>query len=105
MSTLLLSPKIAACQLGISVKTLIGHVDDGEIRYINVGRGTKKIRRMFTGIDLEEFIERRAQRDMPCQSTGRKNHRTTNMTSSTAAIGFTAQRNARLAEKQRASKP
>ena len=46
--TSLLSPKIAALRLGISTKTLKGHVDDGELRYINVGRGKKKPRRKFT---------------------------------------------------------
>jgi excisionase family DNA binding protein len=72
MSTPLRSPQSAAARLGVSVKTLQGYVSDGELRYINVGRGTKKVRRRFTDEDLEDLIQRRAQRDLPCQSTGIK---------------------------------
>jgi len=99
ISTSLLSPKIAACRLGISTKTLKGHVDDGELRYINVGRGKKKTRRMFTGSDLDEFIERRGRRDVPCQSTNIKKVRSTTSTSSSKVIGFTDLRDARTREK------
>jgi excisionase family DNA binding protein len=48
MSTPLRSPKTAADRLGVSVKTLKGYVSDGELRYISVGRGRKKVRRKFT---------------------------------------------------------
>jgi predicted site-specific integrase-resolvase len=57
----LLTPKIAAERLGVSIKTLIGFARDGEIRYINVSRGKKKTRRMFTDQDIEDFKERRAR--------------------------------------------
>src|SRR6202043_2597920 len=66
------SPKDAARALGVSVKTLNGFVRDGEIRYIDVGRGKKKIRRMFTDEDMDEFKERRARREVPCQYTSTK---------------------------------
>ncbi|WLB15780.1 helix-turn-helix domain-containing protein [Bradyrhizobium japonicum] len=68
MSAHLRSPQSAAERLGVSVKTLNGYVRDGEIRYINVGRGSKKQRRKFTDEDIDELIERRARRDVPCQS-------------------------------------
>jgi hypothetical protein len=66
------SPKFTAAALGVSVKTLNGFVRDGEIRYIDVGRGKKKIRRRFTDQDIEEFKERRARREVSCQSTSPK---------------------------------
>jgi hypothetical protein len=95
----LLTPKMAAHHLGISVKTLTGHADDGEIRYIDSGRGKKKIRRKYTRDDLEEFKERRARRDTPCQSTGTRKARSTTMTSNTNVVGFTALRDARTSAK------
>src|SRR5216683_1468164 len=99
----LLTPKMAARYLGISVKTLTGHTDDGEIRYINVGRGKKKKRRMYTRPDLEEFKERRAQREVKCLSTGTRKARSTTTTSNSKVIAFTALRDARTREKPRPS--
>ena len=99
----LLTPKIAAADLGISTKTLTGHADDGEIRYINVGRGKKKKRRMYTRPDLEEFKERRAQREVKCLSTGTRKARSTTTTSNSKVIAFTALRDARTREKPRPS--
>ena len=43
----LMSPKIAAKKLGVSVKTLLGHAHDGSIRYVNVGRGERRQRYAF----------------------------------------------------------
>ena len=93
------SPKEAAEYLRISTKTLIAHVDDGAIQYINVGRGSKKRRIMFTEADLDEFIERRAQRNVPCRSTSTKAARSTTSISSSKVIGFTALRDARTSER------
>ena len=99
MSTQLRSPQSAAERLGVSVKTLNGYVRDGELRYINVGRGTKKLRRKFTDEDLEELIQRRAQRDVPCQSTSTRTARSTTTISNSRVIGFTALRDARANER------
>jgi excisionase family DNA binding protein len=99
MSTPLRSPQSAAERLGVSVKTLNGYVADGELRYINVGRGTKKVRRRFTDEDLDDLIQRRAQRDMPCQSTGTKIARSTTSTSSSRVLAFTALRDVRASER------
>jgi hypothetical protein len=99
----LLTPKMAAADLGISTKTLTGHADDGELRYINVGRGKKKKRRMYTRADLEEFKERRAQREVRCLSTGTKRARSTTSISNSKATAFTDLRDARTREKQKHS--
>src|SRR2546430_15506855 len=42
----------AAARLGCSVKTLNGHVASGALRYVIIGHGTKRPRRMFTDADL-----------------------------------------------------
>ncbi|QBP23787.1 DNA-binding protein [Bradyrhizobium diazoefficiens] len=103
MSPHLRSPQSAAERLGVSVKTLNGYVRDGELRYINVGRGSKKQRRKFTDEDLDELIERRARRDVPCQSISTKTARSTISTSSTKVFAFTALRDARAGARPKPS--
>src|SRR4030081_3224091 len=97
------SPKDAARVLGVSVKTLSCFVSDGEIGYINVGRGKVKRRIMFTEGDLADFIQRRAQRDVPCRSTSTKTARSITSTSNTSVVAFTALRNARTSVTQKPS--
>jgi hypothetical protein len=47
----------AAGMLGVSVKLLRRHCEDRDIRYILIGKRTRK----FTPDDLREFIDRRRQ--------------------------------------------
>ncbi|WP_225048903.1 helix-turn-helix domain-containing protein [Bradyrhizobium barranii] len=103
MSAQLRSPQSAAERLGVSVKTLNGYVRDGELRYINVGRGRKKQRRKFTDEDLDELIERRTRRDVPCQSTSTKTAPSTISTSSTRVLAFTALRDAQAGARPKPS--
>lgn len=57
-----------AAKLGISVKTLMRHVKDGTIRYINVGTQNRKSYR-FTDYIMEQFITNNKRREAkPCQS-------------------------------------
>src|ERR1700722_5885211 len=98
------SPKDAARLLGVSVKTLNGFVRDGEIRYIDIGRGKKKIRRAFSDQDIDEFKERRTRRDVPCQSTSTKTARSTTSTLNSSVVAFTDLRNARASGKLKPSK-
>jgi len=100
--TPLRTPRSAANWLGVSVKTLRGLVQDGELRYVNVGRGKKNIRRMFADEDLQDFKKRRTTMDAPCQSIGTKTRHSTITTSSSAAIGFTARRALKTSEKRKA---
>jgi excisionase family DNA binding protein len=62
--TPLRTPKSAADWLGVSVKTLRGLVQDSELRYVNVGRGKKNIRRMFADEDLQDTSNNAAPRWM-----------------------------------------
>ena len=55
----------AAAKLGISIKTLSGHVAAGSLKYVAVGHGTKRPRRMFTDADLDEFIVNQTRKDSP----------------------------------------
>ncbi len=100
----LLDSKEAAHRLRITVDQLGALVHDGEISYINVGRGQKRPRRRFAEEDIEEFKERRRRREA-CQFTSPKSHRSTSSISGSGVIGFTARRNAQLAKMPKNSKP
>ncbi len=59
------TPAEAAARLQISMKQLRAFVRSGELRYVNVGRGSKKPRIRFTDADLTEFIAAHTQRNNP----------------------------------------
>jgi excisionase family DNA binding protein len=94
----------AAQHLNVTADQVTAFVQDGELRYINVGRGKKRPRVRFTIEDLDEFIETRRRRDVACQSTKNPTHRSTTSTSKSEVIGFTALRAARLAKTPSGSK-
>ena len=98
----LLNRKQAAKKLDISEDQVTGLVLDGELSYINVGRGRKRPRMRFAEEDLEELIARRRRREAYL-STSPKSHRSTSTTSGSEVIGFTARRNAKLAKKPKNS--
>jgi hypothetical protein len=93
----LFPPKEAAKKLHVSVDQIEGFCRDGELTFVNVGRGKKKIRRMFTEADIADFIERRRRRN-PCLPRS-KVRRTTLPSSSAAAVSFLARLDARQNEK------
>jgi excisionase family DNA binding protein len=86
----------AAARLGCSVRTLQGHIASGAIRYVNIGHGRTKPRRMFTDSDLAEFIANQTRKDSPCQSIATRAHHTSNTTSKSQVIAFSARPSARL---------
>ena len=47
----LLDADTAAALLGISQKTLRAHVQAGELAYISLGKGLRRVRRMFDVAD------------------------------------------------------
>jgi excisionase family DNA binding protein len=97
--------KEAAKKLYISEEQARGLVQDGELQFINVGRGKKRPRMRFTEADLDDLIERRRRKSEPCLFTNRKSHRFTSTTSKPAVIGFTARRNAQLGKTPKNSRP
>ena len=78
-------------RLRISEDMLRGLVRDGEMRFVNVGRGKIKPRIMFTDRDIDDFIAAR-QRRLACPSTSRKARRTTGTSSNVVVTGFAALR-------------
>ena len=96
------TPAEAAARLRVSRKTLTEHVRSGALRYVIIGCGSKRPRKMFTDADIEEFIERQTRRDVPCPSIAPRARRSTTTTSSGRVIAFTALRNARTDAKPKA---
>ncbi len=88
MTRLLYSMAEAAEQLDISIKTLRAHCNAREIRYVLVGKRTRK----FTDGDLQEFIENRREL---CPSTSRKTRLTGTSISRSRVYDFTARRERR----------
>jgi hypothetical protein len=99
---LLLSPPEAADRLGVTVEQLTGFVSDGDLPYVNVGRGKKRPRYKFKPSDIDALIEARQTREVPCPSTNPKNRpRTSGTTSKSVVVGFTALRAAQLAARRK----
>jgi excisionase family DNA binding protein len=95
------TPKEVAAQLGCSLRTLRVHVQSGALRYINVGNGKKRERRMFAESDVDAFIYQQSRKktsDTPLNATHR-NSTGTNWVPTGG--GFLEQRRERIAAKQK----
>ncbi|MBY3383829.1 MULTISPECIES: helix-turn-helix domain-containing protein [Rhizobium] len=65
----LMTIKEAAARLAISKKTLLRHVADGRLEFVDVGTVTR-VHRRFSLSQLEQFVStRRGQESFPCLST------------------------------------
>lgn len=94
--TELLKPAEVARRLGCSPRTLAEHMRTGALKYVNIGCGRKRQRRMFTEADVAAFIERQTRRDVPCQSTSPRARRSITSTSSSGVCDFLALRDERM---------
>lgn len=97
--TRLLSPSEAAEELCISEKHLRYLTCQGQIRYINIGMGSKRETRRYDPDDLRAFREARA-----CLSTRGQDNRPTAMTSIIEVGDFQALLAARRSGKQSSMK-
>jgi|SRR5216683_1011270 len=90
-----------AIKLNVTAEKVRAFVRDGDLKYINVGHGSKKPRYRFTDSDINELIEKRKQQETPqCQSLKPRSPRHTSGTGSKSiVVGFMEARNARLARK------
>src|SRR5260221_9628468 len=96
----LLTLNEAAARLRITPDQVKGLVDDGKLKYINVGRGKKTPRYRFAETDLADFIDARRTREEPrWQFSKRPGRRSTSMTQSSKVIGFAALREQRTSAK------
>ena len=91
------TPREAARKLHCSVKTLNGHVASGALRYVIIGHGMKRPRRMFADADINDFIAAQTRKVTPCPSTrtGTAVRRSSISTSKSTVIGFMEARSKR----------
>jgi hypothetical protein len=82
----------AAAKLGCSVKTLDGYVRAGVLKYVDIGHGKRRQRRMFTDADIAEFIISQTRKVTPCPSTVGHARPTGTLISSGEVIDFTRPR-------------
>jgi excisionase family DNA binding protein len=98
----LLTTDEAAARLRCSVKTLNGYIASGAIRYVAIGHGSKRPRKMFTATDLDDFIANQTRKDAPaCQSSRTHVRLSGGSTSRSEVIAFSARRNAAPSGKQK----
>lgn len=100
----LITPKDAAHALGITVRHLSELVAAGEIPFVPIGLGDKRLRRRFDPSDLEAFIAARK-----CRSTNEKiptkgKRKATPTTSAYEIVDFAALREQRRSAKRSAPK-
>jgi excisionase family DNA binding protein len=90
VSVRLLTVKEAADRLGISVKTLRGHVRNGRLRYINVGLGERRHSYRIDEIAIDEFKQANGHRNgqASCRFIGRKSRGSINTISNCEVIAF-----------------
>ena len=87
--TKLLTVDEIADALDTTKEHVIGLVHDGKLKYINVGRGTKRPRYRFTPDDLAEFVEaNRKREEIPCPFLRPRTRRSFNTNSNSKVIGF-----------------
>src|SRR5262249_17562006 len=90
----------AAAKLNCSIKTLFGHVAVGALRYVAIGHGTKRPRKMFTDADIDAFIAAQTRKDVPCPSTASRARRIGTSISGGEVIALTT-----LRKRRRDAKP
>jgi len=87
----------ATAKLNCSIKTLNAHVAAGDLRYVIIGKGTKRPRKMFTDTDLDDFIANQTRKDSPaCRSIASRARHTGTSTSSGEVVAFSGVRRPRL---------
>ena len=91
------TPAEAARKLGCSTKTLLGYVKSGALKYVAIGHGKRRTRKMFSDADLAEFIQVQTRKDAPCPSirTETAARRSSISTSRSKVLGFMEARSRR----------
>jgi hypothetical protein len=96
------TPAEAAAKLGCSIKTLNAHVAAGDLRYVIIGKGKKRVRRMYADADLDEFIANQTRKAMPCPSAATRGRHSGNTASKSEIVSFSeVQRRRRSAKPKR----
>lgn len=96
----------AATRLNTTANQVKRFIEDGELRFVNVGRGPKRPRYRITNGDLDALVESRTKQEHPCRSIDRKSlHRNIGLTSRPVVVGFMARHAALLSARPKSLKP
>src|SRR5262249_32869277 len=88
----LLTRAEAARRLRCSEKTLRAHLDAGDLRYVSIGKGTKRPRKMIAPADLDDFIANQTRKDSPvCRYIASRARCSSTSNSASEVIAFTGQ--------------
>ncbi len=101
MEKRLLSRREVANGMHVSPETVDGYVKDGELAYVNVGRGKKRERRMFEESAVYDLIENRKRRGNGCISTKTGNRNIGRRKSGSRGHNIVDLRDARIAERRK----
>ena len=82
----LLTMHEVAAKLRCSIKTLKSYVAAGELRYVSIGHGKKRPRKMFTDADLDALIATKTRKDIPTCPSTKTSARPTGRIASTAKV-------------------
>jgi hypothetical protein len=96
----LLTAAQAAARLNCSIKTLNAHVAAREVRYVIIGKGTKRPRRYFNVADLDVFIAAQTREALPCPSAATRAPRSGSTIFKSEIIAFSG-----LQKRPRSGKP
>lgn len=100
--TTLLTLKEAAARLTSTTDQVMGLVADGELKFINVGRGKLKPRYRFDEADIDDFIHQQRTRQEPsCRFSKSKVRKITVTTVGSKVIGLEELRRQRTDAKPR----
>jgi hypothetical protein len=91
----------AASKLGCSVKTLDGYIKAGALKYVAIGHGRRRQRRMFSEADLNEFVAAQTRKDSPCPSAATRAPRSGSTISKSEIVAFSEVRKRRRDAKPR----
>src|SRR5215831_12018935 len=92
----------AAARLGCSIKTLNGHVASGALKFVAIGHGKRRTRKMFADPDLNEFIANQTRKVTPCPSAATRARRSGSTDSKSEIVSFSeVQRRRRSAKPKR----
>src|SRR5262245_52645807 len=94
-----------ARRLRCSEKTLRAHLDAGDLRYVIIGKGTKRPRKMIAPADLDDFIANQTRKDSPvCRYIASRARRSSTSNSASEVIAFTGQPRPRPGAKPKKSR-
>lgn len=98
----LLTIEEAALSLGVCKKTVLRHIEAGDLAYIIMGSGRRRLRRKIHPRDLLNFID--ARRRFDCQSTSQPKALSMRTISKSEVFGSPALQSALASETLRHSK-